>query len=88
VCLLSGHSSAYRRVHYGGFTDRNVQGATALFYETCEGQQEKSPEHTRISPPSWSAPERMDRRCYAGHGFGPGRGDSDDGPLTGDTRDS
>jgi hypothetical protein len=37
VCLLSGHSSAYRRVHYGGFTDRNVQSATALSYETCEG---------------------------------------------------
>jgi hypothetical protein len=37
VCLLSGHSSAYRRVHYGGFTDRNVQSVTALSYETCEG---------------------------------------------------
>src|SRR3981081_922839 len=29
----------------------------------------------------------MDRRCYAGHGFGPGRVDSDDGSLTGDTTD-
>src|ERR1700732_2701352 len=37
VCLLSGHSPAYRRVHYGGFTDRNVQSVTALSYETCEG---------------------------------------------------
>ncbi len=27
----------------------------------------------------------MDRRCHAGHGFGPGHADFDDGPLTRDT---
>jgi hypothetical protein len=36
MCLLSGDSSAYRRVHYGSFTDPNVQSATALSYEICE----------------------------------------------------